>query len=95
MSLVKDLHPKLLSLNVVEVVRQFENSADMRLADASKGVLLALQPPKSTPLAGTEEACVYDCFLSHKRTEAKDFARALYNLLVLRGFRTFLDFEVK
>lgn len=34
----------------------------------------------------------FDVFLSHKRTDAKDFARALYNLLVLRGIKTFLDF---
>ena len=37
----------------------------------------------------------FDVFLSHKRTDAKDFARALYNLLVLRGFTTFLDFEYR
>ncbi len=35
----------------------------------------------------------YDVFLSHKRTDAKDFARALYNLLALRGMKTFLDYE--
>lgn len=34
-------------------------------------------------------------FLSHKRSDAKDFARALYNLLVLRGVSTFLDFEYR
>ena len=32
---------------------------------------------------------------SHKRTDSKDFARALYNLLVLRGYSTFLDFEYR
>ena len=37
----------------------------------------------------------YDVFLSHKRTDAKDFARALYNLLVLRGITCFLDFEYR
>ena len=40
-------------------------------------------------------ACSYDVFLSHKRTDAKDFARALYNLLVLRGLKTFLDYEFR
>lgn len=34
----------------------------------------------------------YEVFLSHKRSDAKDFARALYNLMVLRGISTFLDF---
>lgn len=38
---------------------------------------------------------VVQIFLSHKRADAKDFARALYNLLVLRGFTTFLDFEYR
>ena len=37
----------------------------------------------------------FDVFLSHKRTDAKDFARAMYNLLMLRGFTTFLDFEYR
>ena len=42
-----------------------------------------------------EEDLDYDVFLSHKRTDAKDFARALYNLLVLRGLKTFLDYEFR
>lgn len=37
----------------------------------------------------------FDVFLSHKRTDSKDFARALYNLLVLRGISCFLDFEYR
>jgi hypothetical protein len=34
----------------------------------------------------------YDVFLSHKRSDSKDFARALYTLLTLQGVKTFLDF---
>ena len=30
-----------------------------------------------------------------RRSDAKDFARAMYNLLVLRGFATFLDYEFR
>lgn len=37
----------------------------------------------------------FDVFLSHKRTDAKDFARGLYTLLVLRGHTAFLDFEYR
>ena len=37
----------------------------------------------------------FDVFLSHKRVDARDFARALYNLLIVRGFKTFLDFEYR
>lgn len=44
---------------------------------------------------GSRPQIQYEVFLSHKRTDAKDFARALYNLLVLRGFSTFLDFEFR
>ena len=35
----------------------------------------------------------FDVFLCHERTDAKDFARSLYNMLVLRGLSTFLDVE--
>jgi hypothetical protein len=38
---------------------------------------------------------LYDVFLSHKRTDARDFARALWNLLVSNGYTVFLDFEFK
>jgi hypothetical protein len=34
----------------------------------------------------------WDVFLSHKRSDAKDLARALYTLLTLHGIKTFLDF---
>ena len=35
----------------------------------------------------------YNVFLSHKRTDAKDFARGLHNFFVLKDFSTFLDYE--
>ena len=37
----------------------------------------------------------YRAFLSHKRTDAKDFARGLYNHFTARGIDTFLDYEHK
>lgn len=44
---------------------------------------------------GATAAAAFNVFLSHKRSDAKDYARALYNLLVLRGIATFLDFEFR
>lgn len=35
----------------------------------------------------------WDVFLSHKRSDSKDFCRALHTLLVTRGMTVFLDFE--
>ncbi|KAJ1459429.1 armadillo-type protein [Pelagophyceae sp. CCMP2097] len=35
----------------------------------------------------------YHVFLSHKQTDAKDFARALHTMFTLRGYRAFLDME--
>ena len=37
----------------------------------------------------------YKAFLSHKRADAKDFARGLYNYITGKGFSTFLDYEYK
>ncbi|PNH11286.1 hypothetical protein TSOC_001876 [Tetrabaena socialis] len=101
---VKKLQPVILELDVVEVVQRFEADTEVRLADAAKGVLLTLSKVKDTAvlaaaaaMQGTDQdfAQCYDVFLSHKRTDSKDFARALYNLLVTRGIRTFLDFEYR
>eukprot|EP00798_Chlamydomonas_sp_ICE-L_P008087 gene8087-1330_t len=36
---------------------------------------------------------IWDVFLSHKRSDAKDFARALHTLFNVRGLSAFLDFE--
>ena len=35
----------------------------------------------------------YDIFLSHKQSDAKHFARALYTTLSLRNYSVFLDME--
>uniref|UniRef100_A0A7S3R452 TIR domain-containing protein n=1 Tax=Dunaliella tertiolecta TaxID=3047 RepID=A0A7S3R452_DUNTE len=73
---------------------------EIKIQDAAKGCLLQLgvlddeaakHANKVFDSSGSGQS--YDVFLSHKRTDAKDFARALYNLLVLRGVATFLDFE--
>ena len=35
----------------------------------------------------------FNCFISHKRTSAQDFARGLHSLLVGKGYTAFLDVE--
>ncbi|PNW82296.1 hypothetical protein CHLRE_06g278186v5 [Chlamydomonas reinhardtii] len=98
------VHPLLHKAGAVEVLAGFEAAADLRVADAARGCLLNLQQlgdAAATAAAGAltgDEADLsveYDVFLSHKRSDAKDFARAMYNLLVLRGFATFLDYEFR
>jgi hypothetical protein len=37
----------------------------------------------------------FQVFLSHRRNDARDFARSLYDMFQLRGFTCFLDFEFR
>ena len=53
------------------------------LCDAATGVGVGAAVPR------------FRVFLSHKRTDAKDFARALHILFTTRGLSTFLDFEFR
>jgi hypothetical protein len=46
-------------------------------------------PSAPTPLPPQR----FQVFLSHKRTDAKDFARGLHTWLLLRGITAFLDYE--
>ncbi|MEW5313824.1 MAG: hypothetical protein WDW38_005361 [Sanguina aurantia] len=95
------LHNRMLQAGVVQA-----SDTDLVTADAARGCLLQLGHLKdkaavaaadnSADAAGNDAlVSEYSIFLSHKRADAKDFARALYNLLVLRGFTTFLDFEYR
>ncbi|KAG2489997.1 hypothetical protein HYH03_011625 [Edaphochlamys debaryana] len=81
-----------------------EASEDLRVQDAAKGALLQLGALKDAGVLAADSALSgdhrdymqkYDVFLGHKRTDSKDFARALYNLLVVRSFKTFLDYEYR
>ncbi|KAG2431727.1 hypothetical protein HXX76_009223 [Chlamydomonas incerta] len=65
-------------------------AADAAAADAAAG-----GAPHIAPGAFSADPPLYDVFLSHKRTDARDFARALWNLLVSNGYTVFLDFEFK
>lgn len=61
-------------------------------------VLEAILTKSAAPLPPTTSAPAhgeYLVFLSHKQTDAKDFARALHAQFTLRGVPTFLDMEFK
>ncbi|GIL72604.1 hypothetical protein Vretifemale_2947 [Volvox reticuliferus] len=104
MSIYAELRKPLQDAGVVKVVTQLENSPDLRIADSAKTVLLNLSKLHDDAATKAHAALTggaddfkhkYEVFLSHKRTDAKDFARALYNLFVLRGVSCFLDFEYR
>ncbi|KAF5831870.1 armadillo-type protein [Dunaliella salina] len=94
------LRKNLTKAGVPDAVQMFVESPDIKTQDAAKGCLLQLgvlddeaATQANQALDSSDVGKTYDVFLSHKRTDAKDFARALYNLLVLRGVSAFLDFE--
>ncbi|KAF5833528.1 hypothetical protein DUNSADRAFT_10142 [Dunaliella salina] len=99
------LHTTLLKAGVPDAIKKFAEHPDVRIQDTAKGCLLQLgqlEDQKAQAAnslleqgAGEPGEFTYDVFLSHKRSDAKDFARALYNLFVLRGVTTFLDFEYR
>ena len=68
------------------------NSIDPRVLEA---VLAASPSPVVSPNAPAGAQGKYEIFLSHKQTDAKDFARALHAQFTLRGLPTFLDMEFK
>ncbi|KAG2449069.1 hypothetical protein HYH02_005818 [Chlamydomonas schloesseri] len=89
---------------IAKAAQAYEVSEDLRVQDAAKGALLQLGALKDASVLAANSALSgdnrdynqkYDVFLSHKRTDSKDFARALYNLLVVRSFKTFLDYEYR
>ena len=68
-------------------------AADERTADAAGGILRELARSGNAGATASSGTAPYDVFLSHKRTDAKDFVRGLYNTLTELGLRVFLDFE--
>jgi hypothetical protein len=62
-----------------------ELSADVKAAAASGGG--GVGASKQTPH--------FQVFLSHRRNDARDFARGLYNKFQLHGFTCFLDYEFR
>lgn len=91
----------LLALGKLEdnAAQQAAQASSAEAAGGTQEVVERAQAaPSSSGAAGPVDGSapyLFDVFLSHKRTDAKDFARALYNLLITRGYSVFLDFEVK
>ena len=54
---------------------------------------LALGLIRSNSPIKSHSSAAHDVFLSHKQTDAKDFARALHTMLTLRRYKAFLDME--
>ncbi|KAG2481807.1 hypothetical protein HYH03_019226, partial [Edaphochlamys debaryana] len=69
-----------------------EAAGAAKKAAAAAAAAGGAEAPPGEPYTGPP---LYDVFLSHKRTDARDFARALWNLLVSSGYTVFLDFEFK
>ena len=71
--------------------------AAMVAAERACGRVASLSSPQLFASPGSLTATVprFQVFLSHKCSDAKDFARGLYNMLMLRGFTAFLDFEFR
>ncbi|GIM07120.1 hypothetical protein Vretimale_11344, partial [Volvox reticuliferus] len=97
-------------LRVVDAARgtllQLGELTDTAATRALKASCADVAPPAASAAAGKADGAIgaggtwtgpplYDVFLSHKRTDARDFARALWNLLVSNGYTVFLDFEFK
>lgn len=76
----------------LQSIEAFASHDDAKLRAAAESVLGELRGPEQ---AESPRGEAFDVFISHKRTDAKDFARALYNLLTMRGIKCFLDFEFR
>jgi hypothetical protein len=99
-SYVKSLRPLMVQMGVAEALKPHLSHADLRIADAASGCVRNLEGKDDgldsvTAAISCPSDPKFDVFLSHKRTDAKDFARALYNLLDVRGIRSFLDYEYR
>jgi hypothetical protein len=100
-----ELGEAIRSAKMTEKLVELTRSEDMRVSDAAKACLTELgydmqrnifdsksiqRRHDTDRLAGIAE---FNVFLSHRRADSKDFARALFNLLTQRGYTTYLDFE--
>ena len=90
----------LLAEGAAAKVARFESVADVLTATAAKGLVARLaEGGTDGDTAGVTAAAAaqssFRVFLSHKRTDAKDFARGLHTFFKNEGVSCFLDFEFK
>ena len=95
MSYVPRLAPELRAAGAAAAAALHAGSEDERLADAARGLLRHLDGAAPTPASAhdVDDMSRFDVFVSHKRSDAKDFARALHTMLTGMGLRVFLDVE--
>ena len=84
-----------VSAGAVAALEKLKGETDGRLREAVRGAEhhLALGLIRSNSPIKSHSSKRYDVFLSHKQTDAKDFARALHTMLTLRRYKAFLDME--
>jgi hypothetical protein len=90
----------LLTADAAAAVARFEAVADGYTADAAKGLVRRLADGGADgDSVGTAAAAAaqtsFRVFLSHKRTDAKDFARALHTFFKNENVSAFLDYEFR
>eukprot|EP00798_Chlamydomonas_sp_ICE-L_P019166 gene19166-25775_t len=96
MSDVKSLVPRMLEIGIADAVEPFADSEDLRTQDAAKGCMLNLRQLNDAGAQSAAEAISGGASdMENRRSDARDFCRALYNLLIVRGIKTFLDFEYR
>lgn len=74
---------------------ELQDAAAQGAANAAESSTAAMSDVRAAGGIPSSALPRFNVFLSHKRTDAKDFARGLYNLLLLRGVTSFLDFEYR
>jgi hypothetical protein len=83
---VPQLHDRLRDAGVVDVLRLVAESChDRHATKIAKDALVLFEQPRPR----------FDVFISHKRSDAKDFARGLYNMLTLRASASFWTLNIE
>jgi hypothetical protein len=97
MSYVPSARAALQAAGAADAVASFAAAADALTASAAKGMVANLSEPAAAAVCSSTPPAAphFRVFLSHKRSDAKDFARALHTFLKNEAISAFLDFEYK
>ena len=107
LAFAKDLRPQLneVAASALDEAAEGSDSSDdgVRLQQAARGALATLRgdldvKERARAMSFDDASKLdmmphYNVFISHKRTDAQDFARGLHSLLVGQGFTSFLDVD--